>query len=74
MYYLQKNILGDVIAIYYNENNEYRMACRYAYDAWGNHKIFDANGNEVTSPDHIGNINPIRYRGYYYDVNNKFVL
>ena len=70
-YYLQKNILGDVVAIYYNENNEYKMACRYAYDAWGNHMIFDANGNEITSLSHIGNINPIRYRGYYYDVETQ---
>ena len=29
--------------------------------------VTDANGKEITSPNHIGNINPIRYRGYYYD-------
>ena len=27
----------------------------------------DTSGNEVTSSTHIGCINPIRYRGYYYD-------
>ena len=27
----------------------------------------DASGNEVTSTTHIGYINPIRYRGYYFD-------
>ena len=41
---------------------------QYWYDAWGNHKIVDANGNEITSSNHLGNLNPFRYRGYYYDV------
>ena len=35
---------------------------------WGNHKVVGANGNEVTSSNHLGNLNPFRYRGYYYDV------
>ena len=41
---------------------------QYWYDAWGNHKVVDANGNKITSSTHIGNLNPFRYRGYYYDV------
>ena len=40
---------------------------RYIYDAWGNHKVVDNNGNEITDTAHIGNINPYRYRGYYFD-------
>ena len=40
---------------------------QYNYDAWGNHKVVDANGNEITDSTHIGNLNPFRYRGYYYD-------
>ena len=39
----------------------------YYYDAWGNHKVVDENGDEITSSTHIGNVNPFRYRGYYYD-------
>ena len=39
----------------------------YYYDAWGNHKVVDENGDEITSSTHIGNLNPFRYRGYYYD-------
>ena len=27
----------------------------------------DANGTEITDTTHIGHLNPIRYRGYYYD-------
>ena len=37
----------------------------YTYDAWGNHKITDKDGNEVTGG--IGVLNPFRYRSYYYD-------
>lgn len=41
---------------------------QYVYDAWGNHAVLDANGNDLTDPNHIGNRNPFRYRGYFYDV------
>ena len=44
---------------------------RYVYDAWGNHKAYDENGSEITSATHIGNLNPFRYRGYYYDTETK---
>ena len=37
------------------------------YDAWGNHKVYGSNGVENTSTTFIGNINPFRYRSYYYD-------
>ena len=36
-------------------------------DAWGNHKVLNPDGTENTSAGFIGNINPIRYRGYYFD-------
>ena len=39
----------------------------YIYDAWGNHKVLDSSGNEITSLTHIGRLNPFRYRGYHYD-------
>ena len=30
--------------------------------------VFDENGNDISdNPNHIGNLNPYRYRGYYYD-------
>ena len=38
------------------------------YDAWGNHKVLDASGNVISSSSHIGNVNPFRYRGYFYDI------
>ena len=40
---------------------------QYVYDAWGNHRVLDKDGNEITDPDHIGNQNPFRYRGYFYE-------
>ncbi|MBQ3166600.1 MAG: RHS repeat-associated core domain-containing protein, partial [Clostridia bacterium] len=44
------------------------LVARYEYDAWGNHKVLDANGVVNADPNFIGNLNPFRYRGYYYDV------
>lgn len=64
VYYFRKNLMGDVTHIY---NANYALQARYVYDAWGNHKIVDESGNEITDTDNIGLINPIRYRGYYYD-------
>lgn len=43
------------------------VVVQYAYDAWGNHAVLNAGGEDITDPAHIGNVNPIRYRGYYYD-------
>ena len=63
----EKNNLGDVIELYYNGNVE----AKYAYDAWGNHVVLNPNGTTNTSTSFIGNINPIRYRGYYYDVETQ---
>ena len=67
-YFYRKNLQGDVIGIYTSSGAK---VASYVYDAWGNHKIFDASGNEVTYTTHIGYINPIRYRGYYYDNETK---
>ncbi|MCI8612370.1 MAG: hypothetical protein HFE48_01550 [Clostridia bacterium] len=41
----------------------------YSYDAWGNCTVYNPNLTENTDADFIGNINPIRYRGYYYDAD-----
>ncbi len=58
-YIYQRNIQGDIIRIYDVETDE--VVVEYSYDAWGNQNV--KNKNE----DNIGDINPIRYRGYYYD-------
>ena len=59
LYFFGKNAQGDVICIYDATGN---TVARYNYDAWGACTIAYDN----TSIG-IANINPIRYRSYYYD-------
>lgn len=33
--------------------------------------ITDINGNDINDDNHVGNINPFRYRSYYYDIETK---
>ena len=44
---------------------------KYVYNAWGEHKVLNPDGTENTSTSFIGNLNPFRYRGYYYDTSLK---
>ena len=53
-------MLGDVTAI---RNGSGNVVARYKYDAWGN--IIDQDGE-------MAEINPFRYRGYYYDTETGF--
>jgi len=59
-YYYVTNIQGDVIALLNSAGN---TAVSYTYDAWGN--VLSVTGYEVEG---IGTLNPLRYRGYVYDV------
>ena len=63
-YIFKKNLQNDIIGIYDSSNV---LVARYEYDAWGNHKVYDQNGSLNTISTSIGNINPFRYRSYYYD-------
>ena len=56
-YFYRKNLQGDVIAILDQNGN---VVAEYLYDAWGKCYI-------TYDPTGIGEINPIRYRSYYYD-------
>ena len=62
-YYFQRNLLGDVVAIY--DTNGAKIV-EYAYDAWGNCSIKGTTTNYI-----VAHANPIRYRGYYYDEDTK---
>ena len=54
-----------------NVNNA--VVANYEYDAWGRVvSVKYANGNDINVSNHIGVINPIRYRGYYYDSETGF--
>lgn len=53
--------MGDVISITDVQGNE---LAQYSYDEWGN--------TLSTSDNDIANINPLRYRGYYYDNETSY--
>ena len=70
-YFYRRNLQGDVVAIYTTQGT---LVAKYVYDAWGNHKVYSGNNIPVTDTSHLGYINPIRYRGYYYDVETNLFL
>ena len=62
-YYYVLNLQGDVVKlIHYIPGFEYESVATYEYDAWGN----------VSSSGRLAEINPLRYRGYYYDSETGF--
>ena len=65
-YYFAYNAQGDVIGIYDASGT---VVATYAYDEWGNCTVqvlaADSNGHAADSPDHIAQVNPFRYRGYF---------
>ena len=58
-FYFVKNLQGDIIAI---TDKDGEIVARYTYDAWGVCTV-DTTSTNIT----IANLNPYRYRGYYYD-------
>ena len=64
LYYYVLNAQGDVIALL-NANGA--LVASYNYGAWGNYSVHDKDGKKTTDATFIGHINPLRYRGYYYD-------
>ena len=63
-YYYAYNLQGDVIGIVDSTGT---VVVEYTYDEWG--KPLTKTG---TLANTIGTINPIRYRGYYYDSETGF--
>jgi RHS repeat-associated protein len=59
-YYFEKNLQGDVVAVY--DTNGTKLIS-YVYDAWGAMGTAYSNGGLNTTATK----NPFRYRGYYYD-------
>ena len=63
-YYYLKNLQGDIVGILDANGTQ---VVSYTYDAWG--APLSVTG---TAADTIGQINPFRYRGYYYDNETGF--
>ena len=70
-YYFYRNGQGDIIGIIDGTGS---VVAKYSYDAWGNIlSITGYEGEDVSgNPNHIANINPFRYRGYFYDTETGF--
>ena len=70
-YYFVKNLQGDIVAI---ADATGEIQYTYTYDSWG--KVLSTKGQGNSSPSVLdascpANINPFRYRGYYYDGINE---
>ena len=62
-YIYDKNVFGDIVGIYTIYGVK---VAEYAYDAFGNCVITYNNGSGIAE------LNPFRYRGYYYDSETGF--
>ena len=59
-YHYVLNAQGDVIKLLHGQNT---TVAEYTYDAWGN--VLTATGS-------LADVNPLRYRGYYFDAETGF--
>ena len=59
-YYYVKNAQNDIIAI---ADADGTVIANYYYDAWG-------NPEGITGNTEIANLNPLRYRSYYFDAES----
>ena len=73
-YIYEKDSEHNIVGLY--EMNDYcgTRVASYIYDAYGNHKVLDKNKEENKAKNFIGNMNPIRYKGYYYDIETNLFL
>ena len=61
-YFAKTNLQGDVLALYTYSSSTATLVASYTYDAWGN--VISAIASNSSD---IVNLNPFRYRSYYYD-------
>ena len=60
-YYYDKNLQGDIIGVYDRSGNH---VVSYTYDVWGLPEFISNNA--------LATLNPLRYRGYFYDDETGF--
>ncbi len=69
-YYYVLNLQGDVVMLLDESGTE---VANYNYNAWGEIlSIRNTNWEPITDSTHIAHLNPLRYRGYYYDTETGF--
>ena len=61
LYIYRKNLQGDILAVLNGQTGA--VEASYTYDAWG---------RVISSTGALANLNPFRYRGYYYDDETGF--
>ena len=66
-YWYRKNQQGDVTGIFNTAYGNTALFVEYEYDAWGN--VISITGDGAST---IGQTNPIRYRGYFYDTETGY--
>ncbi|MGN0569164.1 MAG: amidase domain-containing protein [Candidatus Fimenecus sp.] len=68
-YFYMTNQMGDVICITEANGN---IFCEYVYDEWG--KVIAINYVDENNAQQIAvaTANPLRYRGYYYDIETGY--
>ena len=78
-YYYLTNQQGDVTKLYkpvaVSGGTKVNMVeiATYSYDPWGKATVTVNTGSQITNNDRtLANINPLRYRGYYQDVETGF--
>ena len=67
-YFYITNQLGDVVGI---SDAQGEMFVQYTYDEWGS-PIQTVTRDNIDEQKKIAEINPLRYRGYYYDTETGY--
>ena len=67
-YFYITNQLGDIIGI---TDSTGKAIVEYTYDEWGN-PIQTVTRDNIDEQKKIAEINPLRYRGYYYDTETGY--
>ncbi len=74
------NYLGGMYKYVYDSQGNVSMIitysgkeviCMYEYDSYGNCKVYDNLCQENTKANFIGNVNPFRWKGLYYDTESN---
>ena len=68
-YFFEKNLFGDIVAIYNEAGNKIGS---YKYDAWGACTMSVESTASTLEKKVVRTLNPFRYRGYYFDTETGF--